>query len=246
MATATGAQPVAEPQRISSAARLLTIFYSPGPTFEDIARAPHFVLCWIVQVIVGSGNAAYMLHRIGALAMARQAMMQGAAARTLDPATFEQRAQLTARVMHYSLYASPLSVPLVMLIFALIFLGVVNFLFGKEARFKQIVAVVSHAMLPLTLFALLSMAVLRFSDPANFLFTNAVGSNAAFYLDPATTSPALYALLAHLDLFAFWCVVLLALGMTKLGRGLRFASMFGVTASLWLLFVLGAAGVAAI
>lgn len=236
----------ASEQRISSPLRLFSTFYAPGRTFEDIARAPHFILCWVVQALVASGTFLYEVRRMGVMTMAQQMLMQNAAGRALAPEQARQQVLALAKGIKIGVYVGPVTTVVVALVYAAIFLAAANFIFGKEARFKQAVAMVSHALLPLTLFWLIALVVLRFTDPANFYFSNPVGSNPAFFLDPATTSPGLYSLCSHLDLFAFWCVVLLSIGLTKIGRGIKFRSAFSLTFGLWILCVLALAGLATI
>jgi len=232
---------------MSSLARIFGTFAAPGPTFAEIAREPHFILCWCVQAIVGVGFAMMMLGKLGAYELARQALMQSPRASAMDPATLQTAIHNSAKVFQYTMYFSPVILIVFLLFLAWIFQGISNFLLGQEARYKQAVSMVSHAYLPQSLLALLAMLVLALmADPTRFQFANPLGSNLGFFLDKSNTSAFLYAFGTHLDVFSLWTVVLLSLGLAKLGgRKGKFGSAFGATASLWLLYCLVTAGVTA-
>lgn len=232
---------------MSSLARIFGTFGSPGRTFADIAREPHFILCWCVQIVVGVGFAVMLLHKVGAYALARQAIMQSSRASALDPAALQTAIANSAKLFQFGVYISPAASIIVLLFLGWIFQGISNFLLGQEARYKQTMSMVSHAYLTQTLFALLAMLVLALmADPTTFQITNPMGTNLGFFLDKANTSAFLYAFGTHLDVFSLWTVVLLSLGLAKLGgRKGKFGSALGATASLWLLYCLVASGVTA-
>ncbi|MGH9481800.1 MAG: YIP1 family protein [Terriglobales bacterium] len=243
--SATAAADAAAP--ISSPARLVSVFTSPGRTFADIARAPHFVLCIAVQVVVGMSYWGLILHRIGSYNLARQALLQTARGRAMDPAALQSAASLTGKLYSYSLYATPVFGILFALFMGVIFLGVSNLLLGQEARYKQALSMTCHALLTTTLYALVAMLLLvLMPDPTNFQFTNPIGTNPAFFMDKASSSAFVYAFATRLDLFTIWGVILLAIGLAKLGgkKG-KVSSAFWATFTLWMLYCLVTSGIAA-
>lgn len=248
MATATGSSaPAATPARMSSLARIVGTFASPGATFADIAREPHFILCLCVEVVAGLLYSWEILHRVGAYTLTQQAMGMSPMFRNLDPAVQQRQLAMAARVTPYTTYLQPIFGIIVYLILAAIFLGIANFVLGYEARYKQTLAMVSHAFLAMTLFFLLAaLVVALMGDPSSFQMVNPIGTNVGFYLDKASTAPFLYALAGRLDIFALWTTVLLSLGLAKIGgkKG-KFGSAFGTVVALWLLMILTVAGVTA-
>lgn len=230
---------------MSSAARIGGVFLAPVRTFADIARDPHFILAWCVQVVVSLGLDYAMVNKIGIFALARQALAQNSRLQSLSPAVQAQALSRTAGIMRVTFYVQPLGVILLLLLLGWIFQGVANFLLGQESRYKQTLAMVSHAYLVQTLFGLLLLIPL-FTNPGNFNLTNPLGTNPAFYLDKAATPAFLYALCTHLDIFSIWVVVLLAMGLAQLsGRKGKFGSALAATGGLWLLYILVTSGVTA-
>jgi len=232
---------------MSSAARIVGVFVSPGRTFAEIARAPHVLLCWAVQMVVAFAAVTEMMQRVGLYSLARQSVMQNARTRALDPAALQAAISTTMKVLHVTLYLTPLFVVIGALFLGWIFQGIANFLLGQEARYKQTLSMVSHAYLTQTLLGLLTMLVLALmADPTSYQLVNPIGTNLGFFLDKSATAPFLYALANHIDIFSIWTVFLLAVGLSKLsGRKDKFGSAFSAVGILWLLYVLVSSGFAA-
>ncbi|MGH9475844.1 MAG: YIP1 family protein [Terriglobales bacterium] len=240
---ATGsAPPIRSP---SSFERLFTVFSSPGKTFEAIARDPHFILCWCVQIVVAAIFGALLIQRVGIYNMARQALAQNRATQVMPPASYQHALAISAIGMKISFYSAPLWQIVILLILAAVFLGLGNLLLGYEARYKQALGMVSYAYLAMTLYSLVVIAVIGLTaNPTSLQITNLVGTNLAFFMDKATTSPFLYALGTHLDIFAVWTVILLGVGLAKLGgkKG-KVGGALSVVVVLWLLVILVFSGI---
>lgn len=233
---------------MSSPARILGVFTAPAATFESIAEAPHFYLCWGLQIVIAVAYMWFLVQRLGTSELARQSIEQSNRARAMDPATLQTAINASAHYFSYIPLFGAVGVIAATLVLAAIFLGVANLLLGFEARFKAVLSVVVHAMLPQTLLALLGALVLGLmADPAAFHYANPLGSNLGFFLDKASTPAFLYAAATHLDLFVLWTVILLALGLSKLsGRRGKFASSFWAVFSLWIFYIIVAAGTASV
>jgi hypothetical protein len=235
---------------MSQAARILSVFGAPGRAFEAIARDPQFLLAWCVQIVVGVVFFQILLHRVGAETLMRQSLMQSARGRAMDPAAMQQAIHTGAKFYAFIGYASP-AVSIVFLLFlGWIFQGIANFLLGQEAKYQQALAMVSHAYLTQTLVALLNIAVLvMMADPTAFNLVNPLGTNIGFYLDKANTSTFVYAFSTHLDIFTLWTVLLLSLGLAKMGakpgQPGKFASALTAVGGLWLLYAVCSSGLTA-
>ena len=236
--------PAPEPRQMSSATRILATFYAPVKTFEDIAREPHYYLCWLVQIAAAVLFNWAILHRIGAETIIRNAMAKMPNAPQLTAEQLAQRAHITSLSM---LIMSPVMVLLSLLILAGIFYAIEYFFLGQPIRFKPVMSMVTHAMLPMTLYSLLSVVVLFLNpDPASLQMGNFLGSNPGYFLDPSTTSPALMSLMLRLDIFPLWCVALLGLGTAKVGLKVKVSTGMKAAIGVWVIWVLIAVGAAAI
>jgi len=249
MSTAAPLSPpsAASTRTMSSLARVMGVFSSPGETFADIAREPHFILAWCVQLVCAFAFASEVLHRVGAYQLAREQLMQSARTRALPAAQLQPILATTAKFEGVLLYIIPFLGLLVMLFLGWIFQGISNFLLGYEARYKASLSMVSHAFLVESLYWLLvTLVIAIMPDPTSFQLTNPLSTNLAFFLDKATAPAFFYAFSLHLDLFSVWTLLLLAWGVAKLGgkKG-KFGAALAATGSLWLLMCLITAGFAA-
>ena len=72
-------------------------------------------------------------------------------------------------------------------------------------------------------------------------------TNVGFFLNPLETSKPLLALASSFDLFTIWFVVLLGIGFSQATGGkVKVRTIFLVYFGLWMIWVLGKVGLAAI
>ncbi len=133
---------------------------------------------------------------------------------------------------------------MVLFIVAAVLWGACN-AFAWEVRFPQSLGVTSHAFLPGVLTALGLLAALwnrTTVDPqkiGDVLPTN-LGHFFAGRVDDVT-----HGLLASVDLFSFWTMALLVLGLSAAARAPR-GRVAALVVTLWALYVLGKAGASAL
>ncbi|MGH9488204.1 MAG: YIP1 family protein [Terriglobales bacterium] len=238
----------APPKRTTSLSRLFSVFASPGATFNELSEDPHFILCWCVEIVISFIFGVTLVNRIGVYTMARTALAQSPNTQALSAAQLQTTLKVMAVGMKISFLAAPVLTIIYILIIAAIFLGLANFLLGYQANYKQSLAMVSYAFLAMTLYSIIEfIVVLASPNPTSLQFTNLVGTNIGFYLDKNTTSKFLYALGTHVDLFAIWTVILLGVGLAKLGgkKG-RVGASTSVVVALWLLCILIFSGLSAL
>ncbi len=233
-------------QRIPSWLRIPKVFYSPGEVFEDIARAPHFILCLAVEIAIGVLVAWLAVHRIGAMNIALNAIKSNPMAQSLSAAQRAQQAATAARFIRLSPAMAVIGTLLLWVILAAILLGAENFGLGQQTQYKQMLGVAAHGLLPLSLAGVLSaIVVLGAPRGTDLNIQNLIGSNLGYYLDPHT-SPWLLALGQRLDLFSFWVIGLLALGLQKAGTKVKYGSALSIMLLLWGVWVLAMVGIAAL
>jgi hypothetical protein len=108
-------------------------------------------------------------------------------------------------------------------------------------------SMVTHAMLPMSLYALLCSLVLFLTpDPASLPMSNFLASNPGYFFSSSSTSPVLMALLQRLDVFPIWTVALLGLGTAKVSVNVKVSTGMKAAFGVWILWVLLAVGAAAI
>ena len=132
---------------------------------------------------------------------------------------------------------------LVTLIVAAVLWGACN-AFGWEVKFRQSLGVTAHAFFPGVLYGLALLAALwnrTTVDPQKI--GDALPTNLGYFA-PGTDSVT-HGLLASVDLFSFWTMALLVLGLSAAAKSSR-GRMAVLVVSLWALYVLGKAGASAL
>jgi len=92
-------------------------------------------------------------------------------------------------------------------------------------------------------FIVLAIAVMFLKNPDDFDIQNPLAFNLGALLDPNSGSKFVYSLATQIDLFAFWKIILVAVGLKATGgRNLSFTGALVAVLIPWAIFVLGAAG----
>jgi hypothetical protein len=117
--------------------------------------------------------------------------------------------------------------------------------FGWNVRYKQSLGVTTHAFLPQTVASAGLLAVLWNRDTVDkATMGDALHTNLGFLAD-AHADPVGHALLSSADVVSFWIIALLVLGLSAAAGASR-KRVAILVVSLWALFVLGKAGLAAV
>jgi hypothetical protein len=239
LAPALPAQPT-----MSAFARMIGIFFEPDATFQDIARSPGFIAPLLLVMLCSLGTVATMHNRLDWSEVVAKQMEKNPRFESLPKEQKEQQIKVGAKIGTYVLYATPLFVPLGVLIIAGVLIMMSNFVFGGTATFKQVFSVAIHAQLVGIIVSILAVVVLFLKDPADIDVQNLVASNLGPLIS-AETSKFLHATATSLDLFSFWQIFLLGTGLSICGRISRTKGIIAVVIP-WLIVVLIKSGFASL
>jgi hypothetical protein len=228
----------------SSLGRLVTVLTSPTKTFESLCRRPTWaaVLLALMLVSIATGWLVAQRLDIEEVIQARFAPQS----REPSPAEMERALAMAEKwtpVM--ALMGTGVGVPLAYLFVALCFWVVFKML-GSELSFVQSFSVTLHSFLPWAISGLLSIPVvlsrqrIGYEESQTGVLLSNLGALAG-----EDTGPALRALLASLDVFTLWTLVLLTLGFAVCARRSK-AGAAAVVLVLWLLSVAGKVGMASL
>jgi Yip1 domain len=236
-----GAPPQAAPGPDSAFGRLVGVFVSPVRTVGAIARKP----TWLLPVAIATGLALPLSELILSKTDWRAVMIERMAhgGRTLTEGQMDMAVEQMRRLSWmWDVFA--LLVPLAMTAAIAGILWASCQAFGWEVRFPQSLGVTAHAFLPGTLKSLALLAVLWNRESINpQTVEDQLRVNLGFLA--GAQDRVLHGLLSSLDLFSFWTLGLLVLGVSAAAGASR-ARAAALVLTLWGLFVLGKAGVAAI
>jgi hypothetical protein len=233
--------------RLSEPARLINVFASPSKTFQDIRQNASW---WVPLVILSIASIFFFQmidKKVGFEEVARRMMESNSRVQQL-PADQQQRTiDITAKSLKYGGYASPIFI----LFYAAVITGVLwfsfNFFMDGEIPFGRAIAIVFYGWLPTIVTTVLASITLMLGNPEGFRMENPVGTNPAYFLDPATTSKFLYTFLTSFDVITLWCVVLIGIGFAaNTKKKISPASGITLVAGWFFVYKLGSAVIAAL
>jgi hypothetical protein len=227
-------------------ARLIGVFIEPGETFDDVARKPDFIAPLILLVLVSMAVVETMLAKIGISRIILQTLKQNGQAARMDPAQLSQAIEKGAPVGTILIQIIAVAgVPIFLLVVAGFGLLVLNGFFGEKASFKEVFSVACYADMPAIVGGVMAIAVMFFGDPDAFNPRSPAPTNPGYFLNPLTTSHALFAMVSSLDFVVFWFLILLAIGLARVSRNrVKASSIFLTYFGAWVLLVMVKVGFA--
>jgi len=232
---------------MSELALVTGVFFNPGKTFADLGRRPRWFVPLLLVVLATVAYVYTVSQHIGWERVVRRSMETNARVQSL---TTEQREQAVERGAKFGAifgYAGAvLGVPISVALIAAVLL-LTSRMMGSQLTYRQLFAINSYAALTGLVFIGLSAVVLFLVPPDNYDIQNPVAFNIGAYLDPQSTPKAIYSLAASMDLFAFWRITLLAIGISAASsRTVSFGKGLAAVALPWSLLVAVKMGWAAI
>ncbi|MGH9521893.1 MAG: YIP1 family protein [Terriglobales bacterium] len=237
---------------LSEGARLINTFIAPSKTFTDIRRNASWWVPWLLMSVFSIGFMFTVGQKIGYEDLARKVIATSRGAEQFESLPAEQqnqRIQLTAKIMKFAGYASPLSLLLVAVIVAALLMALFNFGAGAEVPFKQSMAIVLYSWLPSLLSSVLAIVSIVIGS-ANDIFKegfnlqNPVATNPAYFMDP-TKNKFLYGMASSLYVFAIWIIILMGIGFSSVSK-VKKGTAIAMVAGAYIVFKLITSGIAAI
>jgi hypothetical protein len=221
----------------SSLSRIIGVFLSPKETFEDINRKPDWLIPAILIVLVTlAATFVFMSHADMGDLINQQLEKQG---KPPLPAEALEKALPITTVFTYG--AIIVGVPISFLLVAGILYMVFSFVLGAETTYKKVFCANIYASMISLLKSLLAIPILFVKQPTEFGNpADVVQSNLGILFDPA--SKALHALGKSLDVFTIWYLIVLAIGMVGVSKGLTFKNAMITLGALFAIIVVCTVG----
>jgi len=245
---ATTPVPAPEAQAtISPIGRVIGVFFSPKPTFEDITRKPSWVVPVVLLTLFSIAVSFSINQRVNWREFIAQQMEKNPSAAQLSPEQKEQRIEGGAKFTPPFTYAIGFLGPIcVTLVVALVMWGAYNLLGGANTNFPTAFGITSHAFLTGLISSPLFILVLYLRPTGSVDLENPVAANLAAFL-PDDSAKWLVALCKSFDLFSLWTLILLAIGFAATNpKKLKGGKAFSIAFTVWAIFVVLRVGWAAI
>ncbi len=253
MASAETPSPVpapATPGSDSSFGRIFGVLFSPKPTFEAIVRRPTWILPLILIVVVAVGVIFTFSQRVGwRNFMIRQDQQNSRTQKQMESMTEEQRENLIntqTKVAPIFAYAAVIvGTFIAAVVVAAVLMLAFNLIHGTKIGFAPSLGIVSYSWVPGIIGGLLGILVLFLKDPSTVDLEHLVASNGGAFL--ADDSPKwMVTLFTAFDLFAFWNMILMAIGFSAADpKKISFGKALGTVVGVWLIYIIVKVGLVA-
>jgi len=195
---------------------------------------------WIPVVLIGIFSTVFInlySARVGWERVVRQQIEQSSRAESMTPQQREQAIAAGARVAQVLGYGGTVvGSVFYLLVTAAVLLFIVNSLLGSEVKFGSMMGIVSYASLPQIVSAVLATLVMYLKPPDDFDLRNPLAFNAGAFLASDATA-WMKALAGSFDLFSFWIMALIAVGISAAAPRIKFGKAFGAVLFPWALYV---------
>ncbi len=233
--------PEPSPAGMGEFARIAGVFFEPGKTFQDVAERPRWIVPMLLIIVVSLVYVALYTQHVGWERMIRHQIETSSRAAQLTTEQKEQAITTQARFAPIAGYAGTIiGVPIYFSLAAAVLLAIVAGMMSAPVKFKQVFAVMCYAGMTGLVSATLAIVVMFLKNPDDFNMQNPLVFNPGAFMDPTTSSKFLYSLASSLDLFVFWNILLIAMGLKAAGgKRLSFGGALFAVVLPWAVFVLG-------
>jgi hypothetical protein len=230
----------AAPQpRFGTLARIIGVFFNPKETFQDIVRAPTWIVPTVLLVVLSTIACFALNQRMDWRSFMAQQIEKSPQSANMTPEQKDQRIEGGVKMAPMFAYIFGVPAPAVaILVVAAVMLGAYNLFAGAGASFSQAMGIVSHVFLTTILSTAIFLLVLFIKPVGAFDLDNPVATNLGVLL-PEDAAKWLMALGKSIDIFSFWMLLLIATGFAAVNpRKLKFGPSFLIALGVWAVFVL--------
>jgi hypothetical protein len=211
-----------QPAPLSQGARIVNTFIAPSKTFTDLRRSASWWAPWLLIAIFSLLFVYAMGRQIGFDQISRNQIAHSSRAEQFDKLPPDQQArqmQLSTKITRFFAYGSPVLILFFSLISTVILWATFKIAAGAETTFGQAYAIGMYAGLPGIIGAILgTVSLFAGVDPEGFDVNNPVGTNVAYYLDPASTGKFLRGMASALDVITICTIVLIGIGYASTSK----------------------------
>jgi membrane protein, antimicrobial resistance system len=243
-----GTMPTPAPEAqasISPVGRLFGVLFSPGKTFEDIARKPNWLLPSLVLLIFSVIASACLVQRVDWNDVVRSQIEKSSAASQLSAEQKDQRAAMGAKVAPIIAYVGSVVGPVVLLlVVGLVMWGAYALFSGVNAGFPTAFSITAHSFMTTLVGTPIFLIILFLKPKGTIDIENPMATNLAAFL-PGDTAKWLFTLCKSVDIFTIWSLILIAIGFAAVNpKKMKTGKAMGVAFAVWIAYVVVRTGIA--
>jgi hypothetical protein len=210
--------------------KLVGMFFEPSAVLRELAVKPSWVWPVVLLMVVTLATQLVIAPRLDMAGTIRERMERSG--RQISEEQLEQAVAMGGKIARISMYASPLFVPITLLMLAGVYALGLRVL-GGDVDFGKLFAGISHAVMPSMLVASALMMVVAWPRDAitGTQIPHLVRSGLGSWLGP-DVHRAVAAAADILDIFNIWQWVLVVLALEIMGK-LKRNQAIGLVAVVW-------------
>lgn len=225
------------PKPMNEASRLIGVFVSPQATFPDIARRPRWWIPMILLGIMATITAISYGRHVGWEKVVRQSIERSPRSDQMSAQQREQTIELGARFASYAGYAAGVTSAISILIVSAVLIFLFNVLMSADLKFPSVMGIVGYSFLPFLISGALTLVVMFMKDPEDFDIQRPLAFNLGAFLPDSMPHWAIVGA-SSIDLFSFWIIALMAIGISSCVRRVSFTKAFITILVPWAVVVL--------
>ncbi len=245
MSSEAPTSPIPPAQEASGGAlsRVFRVFTQPSAVFGELATSPTWVPPLVLILLLSVGMQLVIAPRLDMEGTIRQSFAERTSGPKMTDEQMDKAVEMGGKTAGVMRWLTPVLVPVMFLLLGgIYFLGLKAT--GSGTEFKPVFATVLHANVPASVGSSLVMAAAalkRASFTAQEL-EGMVKSNLGAFLPDSAPKP-LVALAGVIDIFNIWQWILLALGLSIVGKVSR-GKAITIIVVIWGVWALGKMGLA--
>lgn len=232
MSSSTESMAPVEKDKSNFFSRIVGVLFEPTRTFESIARRPDWILPLLLITLLTAITSHYVASHLD---LENSMRAQFEEQKQMTPEQIDKAIEFTMAAKKFSSVIGMVTTPLFLMILAALLLLILK-IFGAGGTFKQLFSISIYGWIPQVIKGILMTAVLI---PKGMIPPEEAGtvlkSNLGFLVDPLS-APVPFAVLSSIDVFNFWTLFLLALGVSIVSGWSRLRATL-VVASLWMIVI---------
>jgi hypothetical protein len=222
---------------MSDAARIRGVFVDPKPVFADVLQRPRWIIPAIILTICSLAIIYTYSQRVGWDKVVRESIEQSERTQNL-PA--EQKEQAIATGVKFAgilgWVQGAIGATLYICVVAAVLLFVAKALLGAKLRYAQMMGIVAYSSLVGVISTILTIVVMYMKSPEDFDIRNPLAFNIGAFL-PESAPKWLSSLASSFDLFSFWTMALLAVGITVAVHKITFTKALMAVIIPWAIYL---------
>lgn len=217
---------------------VLDVFFSPVATMDSLARKPRMLVAIVLMTLLGA-TAMTIAYQKGVIEHGiRQQMESNPRFEQVPADRRDQIIEQSVRIGSMVALGAGVAGPTIgLLLTSGVLLLLTKLIGGLGVTYRQMMGVVAHGWLPLSLSQLVAIPILLAKDPEAIDFQNIVPmANLSFLFSPSEQH-RLYMIASSIDLFSFWVMALFTIGIARLTGKSKAAALVVVLVP-WVVYVL--------